>query len=260
VVARELFQDDRNKIHLFLSNLPRYLQGRLQVSSIFLCEDDGGMELVISCPSPQVAMSICFPPRARRLASSARDCKFKRVTILAGRDEAHNCFCRTLPVQSEPVPMARQGHPHRLFKIMPQLTTEQQLLEVRSRKHHPLIRAIGQGVVCVTVHDANESTGFAYLDVFAPLTERLNKQRNELIGKPVDFLPPAIAEPRLHALRNCITTGGHVSYRYTYEDEYTWKFNVEVAPIYGTEEIVTIVRDAEAWQPGHWVNKRKQVS
>ena len=226
MVTREL-QQDSTKIRLFLSKMPDYLVRMLVESTIFLADEDG-LELCISYRKEGFAHAISQAPRARRLIASAKECGIKGVTILA---ESGN-FCRTLSVQSsEPTPLVQSNNKASMpFRIMPHLTTEQQVFEQRAARHQPLIRAIGQGVVAVTVHDMHEESGFAYLDVFAPLTERLNKQRHELIGKPVEALPAAIAEPRLHALRKAVATGGHVSYTYDYEDDYKWRFNVEVAP------------------------------
>jgi len=239
--------------------MPDYLLRMLVESMIFLT-DENGLELCISYRKEGFAHAISQAPRARRLIASAKECGIKGITILA---ESGN-FCRTLSVQQsehfEPTPLVQNNQASMSFKIMPHLNTEQQVLERRAERHKPLLQAIGQGVVAVTMHDAHEESGFAYLDVFAPLTERLNKQRHELIGRSVESLPAAIAEPRLHALRKAVAVGGHVSYSYSYEDDYKWRFNVEVAPLWGTEEIITIVRDAEVWQPGHWLNKRKQMN
>ena len=126
----------------------------------------------------------------------------------------------------------------------------------RAQKHQGLLESIGgssKSIVAVTLHDANE--GFRYLDIYAQLPERLNKPRHLVIGQPANFVDPRIAEPRIHYLKRALANGQYQRYTYTYSDSHFWRFNVTVAPIYGSEEVLTIVEDAEDWQGGYWVNR-----
>lgn len=133
-----------------------------------------------------------------------------------------------------------------------------QNLVARANRHKALLKAIAKsGAVVVTLHDTNEAGGFCYLDQIASLPERLNTPTGTLIGKPVKFLPPAISEPRYHHIKKAIANGQAEFYSYTYEDEHSWRFNVAVAPLYGTEEVITIVTDAEPWQLGYWERRKR---
>ena len=126
----------------------------------------------------------------------------------------------------------------------------------RAQKHRGMLEAISgssKSIVAVTLHDANE--GFRYLDIYAQLPERLNKPRHLVIGQPANFVDPRIAEPRIHYIKKAISSGQYQRYTYTYSDSHFWRFNVTVAPICGSEEILTIVEDAEDWQAGYWVNR-----
>lgn len=126
-------------------------------------------------------------------------------------------------------------------------------LQQRTQRYRNLIEAAGSSAVCVTLHDINE--GFIYLDVYAPLPERLNQSRELLLGQPASFVDPRIAEPRIHHIKRALANGQVERYSYTYSDSHFWRFNVTVAPIYGSEEVITIVEDAEAWQAGYWINR-----
>lgn len=131
-------------------------------------------------------------------------------------------------------------------------------LEGRVKRHAALLQAIAQsGCVCVTLHALDESLGFPYLEVIAPLPERLNKPREQVLGQSCLSVDPRIGEPRFHALKKAVASGLCENYHYTYDDEFHWKFNVTVAPLYGREELISIVSDAESWQLGHWLNKLK---
>lgn len=127
-------------------------------------------------------------------------------------------------------------------------------LTARAQRHRPLLEAIP--AVTVTLHDASDRfNGHPYLDVYAAIPERLNKPREQLIGKPVTTVSPVIGEPRLHYIRRALANGQCERYSYEYQDDHLWKFDVTVAPLYGTEEIITIVTDAEPWQAGYWLNR-----
>jgi len=133
----------------------------------------------------------------------------------------------------------------------------------RAQKHQPLLQAIGASSVAVTLHDSNEANGFIYLDLCVDIAERLNKPREELIGYPASIVDPQISEPRIYHIKRALAHGQCETYSYTYEDpknDCLWKFNVSVSPIFGTEEIITIVEDAETWQKGYWVNKLARKS
>lgn len=128
-------------------------------------------------------------------------------------------------------------------------------LENRVKRHAALLQAIAAGTVTVTLHDCNESLGFPYLEVLAPLPERLNKPREQVLGQSCLSVDPRIGEPRFHAIKKALANGQCESYHYTYDDDFHWEFEVSVAPLYGREEVLTIVRDAADWQLGHWLNK-----
>lgn len=122
----------------------------------------------------------------------------------------------------------------------------------RAAKHLPQFKAQYPDAVAITVHDADENKGFLYLDVYAPIPERLNQRREILIGKPVTFLPAAISSPREHYIKRSLANG-QIEYSYQYRDDFLWQFNVTVVPC--GEEIVTIVKDAKSWQIGYWLNR-----
>lgn len=131
-------------------------------------------------------------------------------------------------------------------------------LTARAKRHQPLMRAIEHtGIVAVTLHDSNEENGFYYLDQIAPIPARLNTPTGALIGQSVRFLPATISEPRFHHIKKAITNAQAEFYSYTYEDEHFWRFNVAVAPLYGCEEVITIVTDAESWQRSYWESKKQ---
>jgi hypothetical protein len=131
----------------------------------------------------------------------------------------------------------------------PQILPNSQLQQ-RAQRYRSLLEAISTNTVAVTLHDVNE--GFVYLDVFAPIAERLNQPKELLIGQPASFVDQNIAEPRIHYIKRALAHGQVERYSYTYSDSHLWKFNVTVAPIYGSEEVVTIVEDGESWQLGYW--------
>ncbi|MGB3205214.1 MAG: hypothetical protein WBB28_09515, partial [Crinalium sp.] len=87
------------------------------------------------------------------------------------------------------------------------------------------------------------------------LPERLNQSRELLLGQPASFVDPRISEPRIHYIKRALANGQVEHYSYTYSDSHFWRFNVTVAPIPGTEEVMTVVEDAEDWQLGHWINR-----
>ena len=124
-------------------------------------------------------------------------------------------------------------------------------IEQRARFYRDLLRATP--AVAMTLHDANEETEFMYLDLHAPVPQRLNKQREELVGKSVLTLPPEIGQPRYYYLKKAIANGQPEEYDYFHEWEgRRWHFHVKVVPFPGAEEIATIVTDARKWQPGWW--------
>ena len=134
------------------------------------------------------------------------------------------------------------------------LLKNQELL-TRADRHLQHFRESFPDAVAITVHDADESKGYPYLDVYAPIPERLNLPRHILVGRPVTLLPTAISAPRHHYINRALANGLWERYSYQYEDDYSWKFDVTVIPVGGTEEVVTVVCDAESWQLGHWLNK-----
>ena len=135
--------------------------------------------------------------------------------------------------------------------------TDLERIEQRARRYKQLLRAIP--AVVVTLHDVNESGGFFYLDLFAERTSRLNKQREELLGQSVLCVDPSIGEPRFHYIKKALASGQCERYDYHHDWEgLQWHFNVAVAPLYGSEEVITIVTDARDWQLGWWQNRLGQ--
>ena len=140
------------------------------------------------------------------------------------------------------------------------MMTNLQSIENRARIYYHLLRTI-PGSVCVTLHDTNEETGFMYLDLFADIPQRLNKQREELIGKSVLTVAPEIGEPRFHHIRKCIASGQteHYNYHHDWENR-RWLFSVDVIPLPGTEEIITIVKDNEPTQLDWWLERYTPIT
>lgn len=180
---------------------------------------------------------------------------------------AEDAFDNNRPADAQEQIETYNGSIGNLFKLINEKVTEcrdginqliHQDLVARAKRHKPLLTALAKtGVVAVTLHDASEAGGFCYLDQVAPIPDRLNTPTEVLISKPVTFLPPAISKPRHHHIKKAIANGQAEFYTYTYEDEHLWRFNVAVAPLYGSEEVITVVTDAEAWQLGYW-ERRKQ--
>ncbi|MGB3207894.1 MAG: hypothetical protein WBB28_23160 [Crinalium sp.] len=122
----------------------------------------------------------------------------------------------------------------------------------RATRYQALLKGMGEKAVAVTLHDTNEGKGFVHLDVYARLPQRLNKPKQVLIGQPVTVTDSPIAEPRMHYIKRALANGQVERYSYTYADTNVWRFNVTVMPIFGTEEVITVVEDAEDWQLGYW--------
>lgn len=123
----------------------------------------------------------------------------------------------------------------------------------RATRHKSLIRAIGTSAVAVSLHDAND--GFQFLELYASDQRRLNKPREIVIGQPASIIDSRISEPRIHHIKKALSNGQQETFTYTYEDDYIWKFQCAVAPIFGTEEVIVITSDLEDWQRHHWLNK-----
>lgn len=137
--------------------------------------------------------------------------------------------------------------------INPTTMSENNPIIQRASRHQSLIKAIGASAVAASLHDAND--GFQFLDLYASDPRRLNKPREVVIGQPANIIDPRISEPRIHHIREALANGQQETFTYTYEDEYLWKFQCAVTPIYGTEEVIVITSDLEDWQRHHWLNK-----
>jgi hypothetical protein len=131
---------------------------------------------------------------------------------------------------------------------------KQESLEPRALAYRHLLRGIGSSAVLVTLHDDDESSGFIHLDVFAPDCRRLNKSKQELLGFPIDITDPKISEPKAFHIKKALANGQCEKYIYTYQDDFRWRFNVNIIPTVN-EAVIAIVTDAEAWQAKHWLNK-----
>lgn len=126
----------------------------------------------------------------------------------------------------------------------------------RISRHQNLMKGFCQMMVpSVSLHDAKE--GFTFLDVQAPLSKRLNKPKEEIVGKPLSIVAPAISEPREHYLKKVLASGQTETFEYTYEDFARWRFLTTIIPLYGTEELLVVTRDhdKEPWQLGYWLNE-----
>ncbi|MGB3208698.1 MAG: hypothetical protein WBB28_27225 [Crinalium sp.] len=78
----------------------------------------------------------------------------------------------------------------------PQILPNPQVQQ-RTQRYRSLLEAISTNTVAVTLHDANTNSGFAYLDVYAPIPERLNQPKELLIGQPASFVDPHISSFKL---------------------------------------------------------------
>ena len=132
-------------------------------------------------------------------------------------------------------------------------------IEQRARFYRHLLRATP--AVAMTLHDTREETEFMYLDLHAPIPQRLNKQREELVSKSVLTLPPEIGQPRYYYLKKAIANGQPEEYKYSHDWKgRRWYFKVKVVPFPGAEEIATIVTDDRQWQPDWWRKWLKAAS
>lgn len=227
-------------LSLLFADLPDALSECCQVSIKGSVE--AGMSVEINCRNAQIADNLW----ARRDALSASLKAFLlpgRVILRVQGQGIHSVFSDPL------ISIVRSSI------SIPVIMSELIKAQERATRHRSLLQAIGSQSVTTTLHDANEEGDFFYLDIFCSIPQRLNKPKERTIGKPLSFIDPAISEPRRHYIKRCVANGQCEKYTYTYEDEFFWKFDVSVAPIYGTEEVITIVTDAESWQLGHWLNK-----
>lgn len=231
---------DQASIHTLFGNFPVITQALLN-SSVFIVGKDQDSEILIDCGSNQnIAQRLWEKQSVLRSILRATNLSTKVNLKLNGRIQAflHTSFDLTISP----------------FKI-PVFMPENQEIIKRAQRHKPLLEAIGRAGVCATLHDTNEDNGFMYLDVFTEIPARLNKPRETLIGSPISITDPRIAEPRIHHIKKALRNGQCETYTYTYDDDYHWEFKVSVTPVYGTEEVITIVTDVHDWQRHHWLNK-----
>jgi len=60
----------------------------------------------------------------------------------------------------------------------------------------------------------------------------------------------------MYYLKRAVETGSHQRYEYTHDwEDLRWQFEVSIAPLWGSEELIAIVRDTESWQLGYWLNR-----
>lgn len=123
-------------------------------------------------------------------------------------------------------------------------------IKQRSLRHQPLLNALAQRMVFL--HSQEEP--YTYLDVRCSIEERLNVPLLELLGSPVDRVASEISDPKRFWIKRAVELGAaqHYFYSYTWKN-LDWRFRVDVAPLAGTEEAITIVSDAEAWQKQWWL-------
>lgn len=127
-------------------------------------------------------------------------------------------------------------------------------ITARAQRHRPLLNSTAPSAASISLHSQSEP--FEFLDIVAIHPARLNKPSEILIGATPQVLSPQLAEPRLHYLKRAVETGSHQQYEYTYDWEgLRWKFEVSLAPLWGSEEVIAIVRDTEPWQLGYWLNR-----
>lgn len=147
--------------------------------------------------------------------------------------------------------------PSHLPKIPTMSPIEQKLLE-RVQRHTDLIRAISRinGIAAAVIHDASEKEGFRYLDIYAQYPDRLNKPKDVMLFAPATIVDTQLADLRVHHLKEAVHDGQEKHYEYTYHwDGLLWRFNCSVVPIAGSQEVLSVVSDAEAWQTEYWKNK-----
>jgi len=143
--------------------------------------------------------------------------------------------------------------PHVVTQLEPKLMLIEEIT-ARAQRHHPLLNSIAPGAASVSLHSQSEP--FEFLNITAIHPARLNKPSEILIGASPQALSPELADPRIHYLKRAVETGSHQRYEYTYDWEgLHWKFEVSIAPLWGSEELIAIVRDKEPWQLGYWLNR-----
>ena len=131
----------------------------------------------------------------------------------------------------------------------------QSTIEARRRKYQALIRSI-PNATAVALHDCDEKSEFRYLDIFAPIPERLNKSREVMLGSSAWVVDSDLAQARVHYIRKCLATAQVENYKYTHHwNGRDWHFKARIVPLYGSEEVISIVEDAYPFQREWWLNK-----
>mgnify|MGYP001791917158 CR=1 FL=1 len=125
----------------------------------------------------------------------------------------------------------------------------------RSRRHLALMHGIP--AVAAYLHTTTEP--FFHLKVHAPIEARLNRPPTELQYEPltVQRFPSEVIEIRRHCLAKALANGQPHSDFYELDDlGHHWKFRYTAIPLYGSEEVLAIVEDAEDWQGGYWETRQ----
>ena len=121
----------------------------------------------------------------------------------------------------------------------------------RAARHRPLLE--GVPAVAAYLHCVASDMYF-HLDVVAPIEARLNRPPRDLRYEPltVQFLPSEVIEIRRHCIAKAVANGQIHSEFYNYSDTHDWRFRYTAVPLYGAEEVLCVVEDAEDWQLGFW--------
>ena len=143
--------------------------------------------------------------------------------------------------------------PYVVTQLEPKLMLTEEIT-ARAQRHRSLLDSIAPGAASVSLHSQSEP--FEFLDIVAIHPARLNKPPEILIGASPQVLSPELAEPRMYYLKRAVETGSHQRYEYTHDwEDLRWQFEVSIAPLWGSEELIAIVRDTEPWQLGYWLNR-----
>ncbi|MBD2006338.1 MULTISPECIES: hypothetical protein [Cyanophyceae] len=212
----------------------------ISTCQIYREESETGIVLVVDCPSKVVTEKL-WDERSL-LVSAAHLLGLAERIIL----KMKGCRYGSASFAGNSLDFSEKVEPHTMLS----------LILPRAQRHAALLEAVGAGAVTTTLHDSSQDSDFTYLDVYAPLPERLNKPKKEMIGQPLSLIDPRISEPRRHYIKRALANGQCEKYSYSYEDSHLWHFEVTLAPLYGTEELIAIIRDTASWQLGHWVNRR----
>ncbi|NEQ45649.1 MAG: hypothetical protein F6K00_19730 [Leptolyngbya sp. SIOISBB] len=96
---------------------------------------------------------------------------------------------------------------------------------------------------------------FQCLAVRSPLGDR-RLNRNDCLGKSLNYLDPEIANPRIEAIKEALAIRETITYEYShYWDNLTWEFVCEVTPLAGFDEVLVTIADKHEWQKEYWAKQ-----